>query len=88
MRQNHPKPCVIQHGPHFPEPVQVIATLPIKFYARYLKTIHSHKPILSVVHLTRFHAPSKKEPFNGAPRKTCSGSAIFRAAVTGTQPCG
>lgn len=56
MRQEQLKPNVILRGPLFPEPVQVIATVPmgdaVKLYAEGLKTGRVHEPILSAEQLT------------------------------------
>jgi len=63
------KPNVIVRGPVFPEPVQVIVTIPmgdaIKLVGKGLKTGKVHESILNAEQLSKLEATPEKEPFDG-----------------------
>ena len=71
MQREQLKPNAILKGPIFPEPVQVIVTIPlgdaVKVIAEGLRTGQVHKPVLSAEQLARLEASPEKEPFDGEP---------------------
>lgn len=72
------KANIIIRGPMFPEPVQVIATVPvgqsIKIIGKGMKSGKVHEPILSVEQIEKLEANPEHEAFDGDPQK-------FRLAV-------
>ncbi|MBE7467656.1 MAG: DUF3883 domain-containing protein [Anaerolineales bacterium] len=63
------KPNVIVHGPLFPEPVQVITTIPlggsVKLIGTGLNSNQTYQPILSIEQLATLELTPKTEPFDG-----------------------
>src|SRR5690348_6388760 len=62
-------PGVRVEGPLLPEPVEVIATIPmgtsVKLVARGLRTNQVHQPLLDAAQLAQLTIASKDEPFDG-----------------------
>jgi len=85
MELSQLKPNVIVHGPIFPEPVQVIVTIPIgdsvKLVGRGLKTGKVHDPILNADQLAKLEATPEKEPFDGDSRNFRLGIEAMRLAL-------
>ncbi|MDP9439139.1 MAG: SNF2-related protein, partial [Actinomycetota bacterium] len=79
------KPAVVVRGPLFPEPVQVITTLPIgdsvKLIGKGLESGRVHEPILSPEQLSMLEASPEKEPFDGAPDRFRLGVEALRLAL-------
>lgn len=71
MKREQLKPNAILRGPIFPEPVQVIITLPlgtsVKIVAKGLHSGQVHEPVLDDAQLARLVASPDKEPFDGDP---------------------
>ena len=78
MKLEDIKPNIIVRGPMFPEPVQVITTIPmgesVKLIGKGLNTGKVHEPILSPDQIEKLEANPDKEPFDGDPLK-------FRLAI-------
>ncbi|HLB94947.1 MAG TPA: helicase-related protein, partial [Nitrospiria bacterium] len=85
MQADQLKPNVIVHGPIFPEPVQVITTIPmgesIKLIGKGLKSGKVHEPILSIDQLATLEATPEKEPFDGDPQHFRLGIEALRLAL-------
>lgn len=64
-------PGVIVSGPLFPEPVQIITTVPmgesVKLVGRGLRTGRVHDPILNPLQLAQLTISPTQEPFDGDP---------------------
>lgn len=79
------KPNVIVSGPIFPEPVQVIVTIPmgdsVKLIGKGLKTGKVHEPILDAEQLSKLEATPEKEPFDGDSRNFRLGIEAMRLAL-------
>ena len=79
------KPNVIVHGPIFPEPVQVIVTIPmgdaVKLIGKGLKTGKVHEPILDADQLALLVATPEKEPFDGDSRNFRLGIDAMRLGL-------
>ena len=71
------RPGSIVRGPTLPEPVEVLAVVPlgdsVKVIGRGLKTGLTHDPVLTPDQLARLTVSADREPFDGDPR--CSASA-------------
>ena len=67
------KANTILKGPLFPEPVQVIVTVPmgdaIKVIAKGLRTSHVYEPVLNAEQLRQLEVSQEKEPFDGDTHK-------------------
>ncbi|HLA27833.1 MAG TPA: helicase-related protein [Syntrophales bacterium] len=85
MTSDQLKPNVIVYGPIFPEPVQVITTIPmgesIKLIGKGLKSGKVHEPILSIDQLATLEATPEKEPFDGDPKHFRLGIEALRLAL-------
>lgn len=85
MLKDQLKPNVVIRGPIFPEPVQVIATVPmgeaIKLIGKGLKTGQVHEPILNGALLAALEASPETEPFDGDPQKFRLGVEALRLAL-------
>src|SRR6516225_3708691 len=85
MLQEQLKPNVILRGPLFPEPVQVIAAVPmgqaVKLYAKGLKTGQVHEPVLSHEQLAQLESTPEKEPFDGDPLRFRLGVEAYRLGL-------
>src|SRR5437764_1164122 len=72
------RPGSIVRGPTLPEPVEVLALVPlgdsIKIIARGLQTGLTHEPVLTPEHLSRLTVSADQEPFDGDAR-------LFRLGV-------
>ncbi len=79
------KPNVIVRGPIFPEPVQVIVSVPmgdsVKLVGKGLKTGQVHEPILSADQLAALVATPEKEPFDGDPKNFRLGIEALRLSL-------
>lgn len=76
------KPNVIVRGPIFPEPIQVIAVVPmgssVKLIGKGLTTGKVHEPILNAEQLASLEATPEKEPFDGDPHRFRLGIEALR----------
>jgi superfamily II DNA or RNA helicase len=85
MLQEQLKPNVILRGPLFPEPVQVIAAVPmgqaVKLYAKGLKTGQVHEPVLNREQLAKLVASPEKELFDGDPLRFRLGVEALRLGL-------
>jgi len=85
MQIEHLKPNVIVRGPIFPEPVQVITTVPmgdaVKLIGKGLNTGQVHEPVLNAQQLAQLEATPEKEPFDGDPRHFRLGVEALRLAL-------
>src|SRR4030066_41278 len=79
------KPNVIVRGPIFPEPVQVIVTIPmgdsVKLVGKGLKTGKVHEPVLDAEQLAKLTATPEKEPFDGDARNFRLGIEALRLSL-------
>jgi superfamily II DNA or RNA helicase len=80
LRQN-----VTVYGPLFPEPVQVIVTIPmgdsIKLIGKGIRTNKVYEPVLSVDQLAQLHASPIQEPFDGDATKFRLGVEAMRLGL-------
>jgi len=85
MQADQLKPNVIVYGPIFPEPVQVITTIPlgesIKLIGKGLKSGKVHDPVLSPEQLATLEATPEQEPFDGDPKHFRLGIEALRLAL-------
>jgi len=79
------KPNVIVRGPFFPEPVQVILSIPmgdsIKLIGKGLTTGQVHEPILSAAQIAKLETSPDQEPFDGDPQRFRLGIEALRLAL-------
>jgi superfamily II DNA or RNA helicase len=79
------KPGMIVRGPIFPEPVQVITTIPmgeaIKLYGKGINTGQVYEPILSPEQLAKLEVTPEKEPFDGDSNRFRLGVEALRLAL-------
>jgi hypothetical protein len=72
------KPGVIVSGPFVPEPIEILAIVPLgaslKVIGRGTKTGLTHDPLLSRAQIDRLSISATREPFDGA-------AALFRTDV-------
>ncbi|PYJ83513.1 MAG: hypothetical protein DME22_15590 [Verrucomicrobia bacterium] len=63
------RPKKVLHGPIFPEPVQVMVTIPmgdaVKLVAKGVNTSRVYKPILTPEKLATLESTADTEPFDG-----------------------
>ncbi len=73
MRIEQIKPNVIVRGPLFPEPVQVIVSIPmgtsIKLVGKGLVAGQVHEPILDAAQIATLEATPETAPFDGDPQR-------------------
>jgi superfamily II DNA or RNA helicase len=85
MQREQLKSNIILRGPLFPEPVQVIVTVPlgeaIKVIAKGLRTSQVYEPVLSDDELGRLEASPEKEPFDGDPHTFRLGVEALRLGL-------
>jgi superfamily II DNA or RNA helicase len=85
MQREQLKPNVVLQGPLFPEPVQVIVTVPlgeaVKVIAKGLRTSQVYEPVLSADQLARLDASPDKEPFDGDPHRFRLGVEALRLGL-------
>lgn len=85
MKVEELKPNVIVRGPIFPEPVQVIVTIPmgtaVKLVGKGLNSGQVHEPILTEDQIDLLEATPEKEPFDGDPMKFRLGVEALRLAL-------
>ncbi len=79
------KPNIIVRGPIFPEPVQVITSVPmgdsVKLIGKGLKSQKVYEPILNVEQLAKLEATPEKEPFDGDAAKFRLGVEALRLGL-------
>ena len=79
------KPNIVVRGPIFPEPVQVITTLPmgaaVKLIGKGLNTGQVHEPILNAEQLAQLACTADREPFDGDPLNFRLGIEAMRLAL-------
>jgi superfamily II DNA or RNA helicase len=85
MQREQLKPNVILRGPLFPEPVQVLVTVPlgdaVKVVAKGLKTGQVHEPVFTTEQLAQLEASPEKEPFDGDPHRFRLGVEALRLGL-------
>ncbi len=85
MRIDQIKPNVIVRGPLFPEPVQVIVSIPmgtsIKLVGKGLVTGQVHEPILDAAQIGTLEASPETVPFDGDPQKFRLGIEALRLGL-------
>lgn len=79
------KPNVIVKGPIFPEPVQIITTIPlgesVKLIGKGLQTGQVYEPILSSEQLAMLESSPDKEQFDGDPERFRLGVEALRLGL-------
>lgn len=80
------RPNAIIHGPLFPEPIQVITTIPIgdssiKLIGKGLKSNKVYEPILNSEQISKLSLSPEKEPFDGDPVKFRLGIEALRLGL-------
>lgn len=79
------KPNIIVKGPIFPEPVQIIVSMPmgdsVKLIGKGLKSHKVYEPILTTEQLAKLEATPEKEPFDGDPAKFRLGIEALRLGL-------
>lgn len=80
------KPNAIIQGPLFPEPIQVITTIPIsdtsiKIIGKGLKSNKVYEPILNSEQISKLSLSPEKEPFDGDPIKFRLGIEALRLGL-------
>ena len=79
------KPNVIVRGPIFPEPVQVIVSIPmgksVKLVGKGLVTGQVHEPILNVDQVATLESAPEKAPFDGDPQRFRLGIEALRLGL-------
>lgn len=79
------KPKVVVCGLLFPEPVQVIVTIPmgaaVKLVGKGLTTGHVHEPILTAEQVATLEASPEHEPFDGDPHRFRLGIEALRLGL-------
>lgn len=79
------KPNVIVRGPLFPEPVQIITTIPlgdaVKLIGKGLHSKQVYEPILNTEQLARLECTPETEPFDGDPKHFRLGVEAMRLAM-------
>jgi len=85
MRIDQIKPNVVVRGPLFPEPVQVIVSIPmgtsIKLVGKGLVTGQVHEPILDADQVATLEATPEKAPFDGDPQRFRLGIEALRLGL-------
>src|SRR5229473_1801022 len=85
MRIEQIKPNVIVRGPLFPEPVQVILSIPmgtsIKLVGKGLITGQVHEPILDAAQIATLEATPETAPFDGDPQRFRLGVEALRLGL-------
>src|ERR1700735_2010758 len=85
MHADDLRPNVTVYGPLFPEPVQVIVTMPmgdsIKLIGKGIRTNRVYEPILSPGQLEQLHASPAQEPFDGDATKFRLGVEAMRLGL-------
>ncbi len=79
------KPNIIVKGPIFPEPVQIIVSIPmgdsVKLVGKGLKSQKVYEPILNADQLAKLEATPEKEPFDGDAAKFRLGVEALRLGL-------
>lgn len=79
------KPNVIVRGPIFPEPVQVIVSIPmgasVKLVGKGLVTGQVHEPILDAAQVATLEATPEEAPFDGDPQRFRLGIEALRLGL-------
>ena len=79
------KPNIIVRGPIFPEPVQIIVSIPmgdsVKLVGKGLKSQKVYEPILNADQLAKLEATPEKEPFDGDAAKFRLGVEALRLGL-------
>src|SRR2546428_773840 len=82
MTIDHLKANKVLRGPIFPEPVQVIVTIPmgsaVKLVAKGLNTGKVYEPVLTPEKLALLETSPDEEPFDGDPQKFRLGIEAMR----------
>lgn len=85
MKTSQLKPNIIIRGPIFPEPVKIIATIPmgdsVKLIGKGMNTGKVHEPILTPEQINKLEASPEKEPFDGNAQKFRLGIEAMRLGL-------
>jgi hypothetical protein len=85
MHTDQLKPNIIVRGPIFPEPVQIITSIPmgdsVKLIGKGLKSLKVYEPILNAEQLVKLDATPEKEPFDGDAAKFRLGVEALRLGL-------
>lgn len=85
MQLSELKPNVVVRGPIFPEPVQVIVSIPmgasVKLVGKGLVTGQVHEPILDAAQIATLEATPEKAPFDGDPQRFRLGIEALRLGL-------
>ncbi len=85
MRIEQLKPNVIVRGPIFPEPVQVIISIPmgesVKLVGKGLNSGQVHEPILNAAQVATLEAAPERAPFDGDPQRFRLGIEALRLGL-------
>jgi hypothetical protein len=85
MRLEELKPNITVHGPLFPEPVQVIVTIPmgavVKLVGKGVQSNSVYEPILSAEQVALLTASPALEPFDGDASKFRLGIEAMRLGL-------
>ncbi|MCY4211060.1 MAG: helicase, partial [Gammaproteobacteria bacterium] len=85
MKPEQIKAGAIVRGHVFPEPVEIITTIPmdgaIKLIGKGIKTSQAYQPILSSEQIAELEAAPEKEPFDGDPHRFRLGVEAMRLAI-------
>ena len=85
MRFEHLKPNITVRGTIFPEPVQVIVTVPmggsVKLIGKGTKSGKVYEPILNAEQLEQLEASPEKEPFTGDSKRFRLGIEAMRLGL-------
>ncbi|MCI0388701.1 MAG: DUF3883 domain-containing protein [Acidobacteria bacterium] len=82
---NKLRPNVIVRGPIFPEPVQIITTIPmgdaVKLIGKGMNSKQVYEPVLNAEQLSRLEFSPETEPFDGDPHRFRLGVEALRLAL-------
>lgn len=82
---NKLRPNVIVRGTLFPEPVQIITTIPlgdaVKLIGKGLNSKQVYEPVLNAEQLSRLECTPETEPFDGDPQRFRLGVEAMRLAL-------
>ena len=85
MKIEQLKPNITLRGTIFPEPVQVIVTIPmgdsVKLIGKGCKSGKVYEPILNIEQLEKLEASPEKEPFTGDSKRFRLGVEAMRLGL-------
>ena len=85
MSPDQLKPGAVVRGTLFPEPVQVITTIPlgasVKLVGTGLKSNRTYQPVLTLAQIQQLDISAEREPFDGDARKFRLGLEAMRLGI-------